>query len=88
MAGRESRVVLVTGASSGLGAAIVEACSAAGYRVALAARRRDRLEALARKVARPDALLPLCADMRDPESIRAMVEQTRLRFGRIDALVA
>jgi|GEM_PF-1742582 len=51
----EGAVVLVTGASSGIGRATARAFGRAGARVALAARRRERLEALAREL--PDALV-------------------------------
>jgi short-subunit dehydrogenase len=84
----DSRVVLVTGASSGLGAAIAEACAAAGYRVALAARRVERLQEVAQRINRPGDTLVIPANMRDPESIREMAAATEGRFGRIDALVA
>jgi short-subunit dehydrogenase len=82
------RVVLITGASSGLGEAMALACAAAGHCVALAARREERLQALAARIGRPEAALVLPGDVRDPEAIRAMVAATEARFGRIDALVA
>ncbi len=88
MAERESKVVLITGASSGLGEATAEACVKAGHRIAVAARRLDRLQALARRIDRPQDVLVIRADMRSPASIRDMVALTDERFGRIDALVA
>jgi len=88
MSGSAGKVVLITGASSGLGAATAEACVAAGYRVALAARRVDRLEALAARLNRPDDVLLLPTDLRNPDSIREMVARAEERFGRIDALMA
>jgi NADP-dependent 3-hydroxy acid dehydrogenase YdfG len=84
----ESKVVLITGASSGLGAATARACARAGHRVALAARREDRLLVLAEEIGRPDAVLVLPTDMRRLDEIRRMVAETTARFGRIDALVA
>jgi NADP-dependent 3-hydroxy acid dehydrogenase YdfG len=84
----ESKVVLVTGASSGLGAAISLACAHAGYRVVMAARREERLRELEARIGRPEQTLAVTADVRELESIRAMVAAARERFGRIDALVA
>lgn len=82
------KVVLVTGASSGLGEAAARACARAGHGLALAARRVDRLEQIAREIGGPDAALALEADMRSPDSILRMVAVAEDRFGRIDALVA
>lgn len=84
----DSKVVLITGASSGLGEATAAACVQAGHRVAVAARRLDRLQALAQRMDQPQNVLVVRADMRDPGSIRDMVARTYERFGRIDALVA
>lgn len=82
-------VVLITGASSGLGEAAARACARDGARLVLAARREDRLRALAGALeASGTAVLVVRADMRDPGAIRAMAAATLERFGRIDALVA
>src|SRR5436190_4913216 len=81
------RVVLITGASSGLGEAAARACARDGARLALAARREDRLRQLVEELDGAGALA-LRTDIRDPEAIRAMVAATLERFGRIDALVA
>ena len=83
-----SKVVLITGASSGLGEATALACARAGHRVAIAARRVERLRSLAEKIDRPEAVLVVPADMRDGESVREMGRLAEARFGRIDALVA
>ena len=82
------KVVLITGASSGIGAAAAEACATAGFRVALAARRLDRLQQLAAKINRPEATLILPADLRDPAAIQRMTTETLKHFGRIDVLLA
>lgn len=81
-------MVLITGASSGIGAAAAVSCARAGYRLALAARRVDRLEELAARIGRPEETLLVRADMRQPEDIRRMVAETEARFGRVDALLA
>lgn len=83
-----AKVVLITGASSGLGEATALACAAAGHRVALAARREDRLADLAARIARPDDVLIVPTDIRDPAAIQEMVRSTEERFGGIDALMA
>jgi len=84
------RAVAITGASSGIGAATALACAAAGARVALAARRAERIEALARRIEQqhgPDRALALPTDVGEEEQARAFVERAHARFGRLDALV-
>jgi len=83
----QGTVAIVTGASSGIGEATAEALAAEGATVAIAARRRDRLEALAERI-RPHAdVLVLETDVTDEASARAMVERTVSEFGRLDTLV-
>ncbi len=77
-------VVLVTGASSGIGRAAALAFDAAGARVAMAARRGDRLEENA--AAMTDALV-LPTDLGDVQQAARMVDRTVAHFGRIDVLV-
>jgi hypothetical protein len=77
-------VVLITGASSGIGAAAAREFARQGAQVALAARRLDRLEALARELG-PDALA-LRADVSVQADIEHMVAQALARFGRVDVL--
>lgn len=81
----QGKVVLVTGASSGIGEATALALSAEGARVAAGARRADRLESLAHKA--PGEVLTLDLDVTDQESVRAAVERTVERFGALDVLV-
>lgn len=81
-------VVIVTGASSGIGEAVATRLVAAGAKVALAARRADRLEAVARRID-PDGTrtLVVAADLTDAAARQRLVSETVSRFGRIDALV-
>ena len=84
------QVALVTGASSGIGQAVARAMAQRGVRVALAARRVDRLRALAEELAGDGSgdALALACDVRDPDEVRAMVKQTLDRWGQLDILMA
>lgn len=77
--------VLVTGASAGLGAAIARRFLAAGARVIAAARRLDRLEALAGEGG--DRVLPLALDVTDRAAIGAALASLPADFAAIDCLV-
>ena len=77
-------VVLVTGASSGIGAATARAASRAGARVVLAARRQDRIRQLAADLG--DALAVGC-DVTDAGQVADAVRATTDKFGRLDVLV-
>jgi NADP-dependent 3-hydroxy acid dehydrogenase YdfG len=82
------RVALVTGASSGIGRAVAQELLRAGMRVALCARRGDRLvEAAAECGAAPESSLLLAADLRDPDAVRRVFEQIRAAWGGVDVLV-
>jgi len=80
----ESSVVVVTGASAGIGEATARAASAQGARVVLAARRADRVDRLAEELG--DAL-PVACDVTDVDQVEALVSQTLARYGRVDAVV-
>src|SRR5712692_6294065 len=79
-----SRVVIVTGASSGIGEATARAFGARGDRVVLVARREDRLRQLAASL--PESL-PIPADLGDTEEAFRIVEAAVARYGQIDVLV-
>lgn len=82
------RVALITGASSGIGAAIARDLGARGYHLALAARRKDALESVAQDVRTGGGgAVPLVCDVTKPDQIETCVERTVLEFGRIDVLV-
>ena len=80
------RVVLITGASSGIGAATARALARCGCQLALAARSADRLTALADELG-PDALA-VPTDVTQSADAARMVDRTLDRFGRVDALFA
>jgi NADP-dependent 3-hydroxy acid dehydrogenase YdfG len=84
----DGRVALVTGASSGIGEATAIALAEAGAKVAIAARRRDRLQALADRLA-PLGAEPLVleADLLDEHIAQQIVADTERHFGRLDILV-
>jgi ribitol 2-dehydrogenase len=80
------KVMIITGASSGIGAAAARALSQAGCKVVLAARSTDRLEGLAEELG-PDAL-SVRTDVTSTEEVNRMVAFTVERFGRVDGLLA
>ncbi len=81
-------VFLITGASSGIGAATAEAAAAAGYRVVLAARSLDRLQILAEKLGGDDHAIAVACDVTDMAQQDAMVAAAVEAFGRIDVVFA
>jgi NADP-dependent 3-hydroxy acid dehydrogenase YdfG len=82
------RTALVTGASSGIGAETARALAAAGAALVIAARRRDRLDALAAELeGRGAAVLAVPTDMRQEEDIVRCFAAARERFGGVDVLV-
>ena len=79
---------LVTGASSGIGAATARRLAEESASVALAARRRDRLEALAAEIDQAGGTaLVVEADITDRTQAEAAVQRAVERFGRLDILV-
>jgi NADP-dependent 3-hydroxy acid dehydrogenase YdfG len=79
------KVVLVTGASSGIGAGIARELGRAGATLALGARRTDRLEALAAEIG--GATLIRRLDVTDRADVAAFARAARERFGRVDVIV-
>ncbi len=80
----DSKVVLITGASSGIGEATARLVAEQGALPVLAARRIDRLEAIAKELG---GTLAIQADVSDPEQVHHLVETTTERFGRVDVLI-
>lgn len=80
-------VVIITGASSGIGEASARVLGQAGANVVLAARRLDKLEALAQEIqAAGSEALPVAADLSQLADIQHVVQQTLSKFGRVDVL--
>lgn len=82
------KTFLITGASSGIGAATARMAVEAGYRVALAARSTDKLERLAEELGGPDKALAVACDVASYEDQQAMAAATLKAFGRIDVVFA
>jgi serine 3-dehydrogenase len=82
-----SRVFLITGASTGIGEATARRAVEAGWKVALAARSKDKLEALEAELGKDRAMAVSC-DVSDWEAQQEMIRKTIERFGRIDAAFA
>ena len=80
------RTVLITGASSGFGAAAARSFAARGDRVVAAARRTERLESLASELG-PDLLLPVTLDVRDRASVERLPAALPDKFAEVDILV-
>jgi NADP-dependent 3-hydroxy acid dehydrogenase YdfG len=81
-------VFLITGASSGIGAATARAAADQGYRLVLAARSQERIEALAQELGGPDRALAVRCDVTEWDQQEAMVAAARERFGRLDVAFA
>ncbi len=84
----EDPVLLVTGASSGIGAATARMAAEEGYRVVLAARSKDRLEELSSELGGQDRALPVECDVTSWEDQERLVSAAIDAFGRIDVALA
>ena len=82
----EDKVVIVTGAASGIGEATARRFSAEGAKVVLIDRQREALEKVASELP-PDRTLARVADVSDSRSVEDMVASTVKRFGQLDVLV-
>jgi NADP-dependent 3-hydroxy acid dehydrogenase YdfG len=85
MASLDGKVAAITGASSGIGEATALALAGAGAKVSLAARRKDRLDALVEKIG--DGALAIETDIGDEAQARAFIQQTKDELGGLDILI-
>ena len=84
----DSPVLLITGASSGIGAATARRAVESGHRLVLGARREDRLEALAGELGGAEQAIPVRCDVTEWEDVQGLAATALDAFGRIDAVFA
>lgn len=88
MTDSNSPVLLITGASSGIGAETARAAAKEGYRLMLAARSEDKLQSLQRELGGEERVAITACDVQSVGDQKAMVDKALARFGRIDAVFA
>ncbi|MCK3685283.1 SDR family oxidoreductase [Maribellus sp. YY47] len=82
----QKKVVVITGASSGIGKALAEKFAEKGFNLVLAARRIDRLETLREQLSNVE-VLPVKTDVTSPEDCKNLIDQAVAKFGKIDILI-
>jgi NADP-dependent 3-hydroxy acid dehydrogenase YdfG len=84
----QGKVIVITGASSGLGEAAARLLAAQGARVALGARRQDRIQALARELTEAGRkAIAVATDVTDRAQVQRLVDAAVEAFGRIDVII-
>jgi NADP-dependent 3-hydroxy acid dehydrogenase YdfG len=84
----DSPVFVITGASSGIGAATARRAAEAGYRVVLAARSKDKLDALIEELGGADNALAVATDVTRWEDNEALIKSAKDAFGSVDVVFA
>ena len=84
----DTKIFLITGASSGIGAAVAKEAVKRGFRVGLASRRIEKLERLSRQLGGPETALPVKCDVSQWNDQQEMVGRCIDQFGRIDVILA
>lgn len=84
----DSKVALITGGGSGIGAAVARRLLAAGHRVAVTGRGERRLREFAEGLGEPDGLLTITGNAAEYDDVRAAVDRTLKEYGRLDTVVA
>ncbi|MBU3864381.1 SDR family NAD(P)-dependent oxidoreductase, partial [Streptomyces sp. 4503] len=88
MSGIEGKVIAITGASSGIGEATALLLAERGAKVVLAARRSDRIEALAARITEAGGeAVPVVTDVKRRADLSRLVATARERYGKLDVLV-
>src|SRR6186997_693786 len=83
----QGRTAIVTGAGTGIGKAVALGLLDAGYRVALAGRRADKLQETQREAgANAGSAIAIPTDVAKPESVRTLFAEVERAFGRLDLL--
>ncbi len=82
----ENKVIIITGASSGIGEETAKTLAANGAKVVLSARRKDRLKKLASEIG--ENAVYLKSDVADRDDMAALVKLAKERFGKVDAVFA
>lgn len=84
----ENKIIIITGASKGLGVAMAETCAAEGAKVVLAARSETQLETVADRIRSAGGEVEVVpTDMGQPDQLNTLVRRAVERFGRIDGLI-
>lgn len=83
----KDKVILITGASSGIGKTVAEIVSARGAIVALLARRQEKLDELVDKIGAKSNTLAIPVDITDREAVFSAVQKANNHFGRLDIII-